>query len=88
MSNGNHRPQTMKEMGSQRTEIRQLPDWMRATINVLFALPLLCLLGYASGMWVPKADTFDNIIVAGSVFAGIFGLIAINFAVKYLEDRR
>jgi Mn2+/Fe2+ NRAMP family transporter len=79
------------QMGSLRDSAvqkkkRKLPDWMRLVLNGFFIIPALTTFAYASEMWKPDGDGLDDILVSGAVFAGIGGVILINFVIKYLED--
>lgn len=80
-------PKTMRELASQDKKGKKLHLIMKVAVNVLYVIPTVMLFFYASGMWVPKSDSLDNILTSGAIFAGIFGLLAINFVIIHLEDQ-
>lgn len=78
---------TLREMSAPRRN-KKLPDWIKIVTTFFFVVPVVVDFFYASGMWTPRKDSIDDIIVSGSVFCGLGGVILIHFVIKYLEDVR
>lgn len=99
MANPNmNNSKTLAGIASQTREIRELPVWMKALVNIAFVIPTIFVVVYGYGWWdhLNMKDTTCKIITSGTdtsiatgvMVLGITGVACLNFVIKYLEDRR